>query len=1003
MVRRQSTLSAQSMKDAKAKYGHFSTFIIHDDALYEEIARSAALLNRRGLALSSPTFLDLFEAELSLFTEYVIGQHSYQERSAKALLANALTLVDTATDTISSELLQGLRRQTDEQLQSCLLLRRFTKKNTETLTEVAQYADQQLRTICVILFLHQKRNFPSADSGLPVVFSDIYATLHAAETKQQVTDDKWVAPSSFERTTIKYWVEEDNLAEVLLLASANAPLLVYGRTGRLTTKADCLMRQSEGNNNLWDSLATPISSVYFDSPKLGLYGSRIVRDEGSQLLRVRWYGTKPQGKDPIFIELKTHHEKWINSKSVKERVTIQAQDMDAFLASMKWKNEDALALVVKANPSLSGDSLQKSTTLLLTMHEMVVKKGLRPCVRSVYKRAAFQSAQSNSLRLTVDRGVTLFNEASKNECDGGSWCLSDNDCATSGPHLVKQVPFAIFEVKLTSSEMPGVIQAMEDQGIIVKAAKFSKFLTGVAAFNADKVDKLPYWTDYPAFASFFNPPTKYLDLDQCSSTNSSYGSQMVTGSRSMKQRTKSATHQVRRTIDQVQGVPSSSKTRKTKQSPPRIVSKTPVRVEPKSYFANERTFIQWISGALLLVTVSAIILDFEVQNGAKLKAGFAMTLCGALIVCYATFVYFRRLKLLSSGSPYGYIDRVGPLLLACSVLVGVVVLSFYYFYRAGFGDSNIPAQVTLYAKLGECTQRSLQGVSLLEYQPSDVIVDIDRNLLLVPSLSQIAGLPMAGNDDNVEPLKVLAEVPGADLECLTYVGDRLFAVSEGPQSSRLIEFQWDFLLGQVQELVLQTPNVEGIAFIPDHSDGGTEGKLFVAGNTLPLDSAGFTSGIVDVYQVPSRTLQADNDGEVVTLSHNRLNNNLLNNGLTDSKIGALNYFEGVLYILHDNAQVVRAWDIEEGKMLSEWKLPSVNGGFNGQWEGIALERKGATGPQDALNSGGSGAGRGGLRALASSPNSLILHLTLDSPPQVWSLTVQEGVTKGEFVLPDCAG
>jgi hypothetical protein len=259
-------------------------------------------------------------------------------------------------------------------------------------------------------------------------------------------------------------------------------------------------------------------------------------------------------------------------------------------------------------------------------------------------------------------------------------------------------------------------------------------------------------------------------------------------------------------------------------------------------------------------------------------------------------------------------------------------------------------------------------------------------MLIVPSLSQITALLHEGNVGHV---KVLTDIPGADFECLTYVGDRLLAVSEGPTISRLIEFEWGFLLGQVQVLELPTPNVEGIAFVPDY-EGGTEGQLYVAGNKTPLDSAGFTTGIVDVYRVPSKSLQADNDGDVVALSHSRLNNNLINDGLVDSKIGALNYFEGVLYILHDNAQVVRAWDIEEGKMLSEWKLPSVKEGLDRQWEGMAIERRGDV-PQ----------GRRGLRTLASS-HSLILHLTLDSPPQIWSLTVGEGPTKGELVLPDCA-
>jgi hypothetical protein len=79
-------------------------------------------------------------------------------------------------------------------------------------------------------------------------------------------------------------------------------------------------------------------------------------------------------------------------------------------------------------------------------------------------------------------------------------------------------------------------------------------------------------------------------------------------------------------------------------------------------------------------------------------------------------------------------------------------------------------------------------------------------------------------------------------------------------------------------------------------------------------------------------------------------------------------------------------------MLSEWKLPSVQEGLDRQWEGLALERI-ADAPQGT---------RRGLRTLASPPFSLMVHLTLDSPPQVWSLAVREGATKGELVLPDCA-
>ena len=125
-----------------------------------------------------------------------------------------------------------------------------------------------------------------------VVLSDVYETLRAIEARNDDKDDSaWEAPSSFERTTIKYWVEEDRLTELLITAAGEAPLLVYGKKGRLSSKTT---NQSEGNK-LWDTLATPISSVYFDSPNMDMYKERIARREGAQLFRVRWYGKKPSG------------------------------------------------------------------------------------------------------------------------------------------------------------------------------------------------------------------------------------------------------------------------------------------------------------------------------------------------------------------------------------------------------------------------------------------------------------------------------------------------------------------------------------------------------------------------------------------------------------------------------------------------------------------------------------------------------------------------------------
>lgn len=43
----------------------------------------------------------------------------------------------------------------------------------------------------------------------------------------------------------------------------------------------------------------------------------------------------------------------------------------------------------------------------------------------------------------------------------------------------------------------------------------------------------------------------------------------------------------------------------------------PVKVEPKTMFANERTLIQWLSAALLLVTLSTALMGIGNTEGTK--------------------------------------------------------------------------------------------------------------------------------------------------------------------------------------------------------------------------------------------------------------------------------------------------------------------------------------------------------------------------------------------------
>jgi VTC domain len=457
------------------------------------------------------------------------------------------------------------------------------------------------------------------------VFSDIFASLQKAALSHHTMgtnnaaaagpDLCWVAPISFERQTNKYWVEETKLAAVLLLASTEAPLLVYGRPSGLISSDLLLNKKNEepptataaSSLSLWDQVAVKVSSVYFDSPTRHLYHARIEREEGSRLLRARWYGNQmPIGDEPIYLELKTHHEAWVMDRSVKERVVIQEKYMPYFLSFVPWTEDVVRQIVSSANPDQEEYQREKGVHLLLTMQEIIIQWNLRPCVRSVYERVSFQSADSNALRMTIDRNVTLFDESQNGGGSTGStslssssWCVPDG---SAGSGLV--FPYSIFEIKVTASsdkEPHGddFGQRWAESGLIIDAAKFSKYQTGVVAYNQEKIGILPYWTTHPSFAKFLSSPEVVAsgrgdDGASCYTQSASFGTPTasLSGVHPVVHDKTSPTLPAHRPPIRRRLCPPTPYTTRTKSAifhGQTTAPRRPVRIEPKTYFANERT------------------------------------------------------------------------------------------------------------------------------------------------------------------------------------------------------------------------------------------------------------------------------------------------------------------------------------------------------------------------------------------------------------------------------
>ncbi|KAJ2058136.1 hypothetical protein GGI17_005216 [Coemansia sp. S146] len=107
----------------------------------------------------------------------------------------------------------------------------------------------------------------------------------------------------------------------------------------------------------------------------------------------------------------------------------------------------------------------------------------------------------------------------------------------------------------------------------------------------------------------------------------------------------------------------------------------PVRVEPKVFFANERTFLSWLNFAIVLGSLALGLLNFGDRTG-KI-AGAAFTLIAMFVMVYALVLFQWRAERIRQRDAGPYDDRTGPTFLVV-VLIAAVVLNFYLKVSTGF-------------------------------------------------------------------------------------------------------------------------------------------------------------------------------------------------------------------------------------------------------------------------------------------------------------------------------
>ena len=116
------------------------------------------------------------------------------------------------------------------------------------------------------------------------------------------------------------------------------------------------------------------------------------------------------------------------------------------------------------------------------------------------------------------------------------------------------------------------------------------------------------------------------------------------------------------------------------KAPPGKRIHVPVRVEPKVYFAAERTFLSWLEFSIIIGSIAATLLNFGDSISLYSAWGFTFVAVAALV--YSCIMYALRVQMIRSrrASIGRYYDKYGTTAL-CVGLLAATVVSFVFRIR----------------------------------------------------------------------------------------------------------------------------------------------------------------------------------------------------------------------------------------------------------------------------------------------------------------------------------
>ncbi|KAI8377892.1 VTC domain-containing protein [Radiomyces spectabilis] len=523
--------------------------------------------------------------------------------------------------------------------------------------------------------------------------------------------------TAFERATAKYWIHPDNVTEVKSIILFHLPVHVFNRKKQ------------------FEAADAAVSSVYFDNDAFDLYSERLDRAEGGEAIRFRWYG---QDNRNIYIERKTHHAPWFNGHSVKDRFRLIEDQVNSYVQGEYTAND--IARDLRAKGKLDEVAIEDNHFVASGIQHSIQARRLQPMCRVFYNRTAFQLPGDQRLRLSLDCNLTFIREDTldgirrRPAADGRSnWRRTDVGIDYPFRYVddkdILRFPYAVLETKIQNhlgQQVPAWLTALLESHLVHEVPRFSKYLHGASQLFGNRVPTAPWWLSELEL-DIRKPPVANVGLSRSMSlkplVNGHHRRSLVEAPPREKKiphiainldaseperkpglRTTDSKDGKRDILSRIwlhpaslakltqekgfMGQPPTPPAKDLPSYKPPMSRTVPPRrrTEPKTFFANERTFISWLQFCALLLTVALNLLN----NGDRISRiiGAIFIIISSLLSFYALGRFqFRAWQLRTGRNIIRYDDIYGPTIL-CVMLVTALILNFYL--RAPTLSSNAP-------------------------------------------------------------------------------------------------------------------------------------------------------------------------------------------------------------------------------------------------------------------------------------------------------------------------